>query len=126
MKRLPLYVTAILVLGIVYSGCYYDKADLVYPVTNVTCDTSNVTYSLVVSAILAQNCNSCHGGSAALGGGIKLDNYTNLLAYAKNGHLINDIQQNPGSDPMPKGGSKLSVCDINKIVVWVNNGTPNN
>ena len=126
MKRTILFFTGMFLLAISYSGCYYDKADLVYPPSSVTCDTSHVTYSMTVSGIIALNCSSCHGGTAALGGGIQLDTYTGLSAWAKNGHLVNDIEQNPGSDPMPKGGSKLSNCDINQIIVWINQGIPNN
>lgn len=109
-----------------FGGCYYHKADLVSPPPTSTCDTTNITYSKDVTAIINANCIACHGGDAALSGGVVLDTYPGLLIYANSGDLLNNIEQNPGSDPMPKGGAKLSDCDINIIRAWINNGAPNN
>ena len=45
------------------SGCYYDKAELTYPATATTCDTTAVKYSVDMVSIMNTNCNSCHGGT---------------------------------------------------------------
>ena len=69
-------------------GCYYDKADVVAPVSltnSITCDTSSVGYSKTVAPIIAQSCNSCHGNSYATDGqGIRLDSYNDLKSYITN------------------------------------------
>jgi len=115
-----------LVMTLVYAGCYYDKASLVYPATGGDCDTSNVTLSVELNNILAANCNSCHGGNGASGGGIVLDTYNGLHARVLNGDLLSAITQDGKVTPMPEGGVKLSDCDINKFKAWINAGAPNN
>ena len=107
------------------TGCFYDKEELVYPTTN-TCDTTAVKYSTDIVSILQNNCYSCHAGSAALGGGNRLENYTNLVIYINNGRLLNSIMHSPGAIPMPEGNPKLSDCNIAKIRTWARNGAPNN
>jgi mono/diheme cytochrome c family protein len=121
------FILSIILIVIIFSGCYYDKAELTYPAnTSVTCDTSAVKYSVDILSIMSANCNSCHSGTATSGGGIKLDSYTGLKTYATNGQLLNSLLQNGIVAAMPQGGAKLSDCDINKVRSWINNGTPNN
>ena len=120
----------ILFLGIfLFSACYYDKKDQVYPqVVVATCDTSNITYSVTVTNILNTSCNNCHGTASAnvSGGGILLSTYASVKPYITNGKLINSILQNGQASPMPKNMSKLDQCTINKLTLWVNKGALNN
>jgi hypothetical protein len=120
----------ILFLGIfLFSACYYDKKDQVYPqVVVATCDTSNITYSVTVTNILNTSCNNCHGTASAniSGGGILLSTYASVKPYITNGKLINSILQNGQASPMPKNMAKLDQCTINKLTLWVNKGTLNN
>ncbi len=109
-----------------FSACYYDKEDLVYPSTGGVCDTVAMKYSVDVVNILSANCYKCHAGTAALGGGNMLDNYTGLKFMVNNGKLLKAINHLPGASEMPKGDPKLSDCNIAKITAWVNNGAPNN
>jgi uncharacterized membrane protein len=106
----------------VFAGCYYDKAELIYPSTG-TCDTTNVKYSTTVLSILSTNCYSCHSGTASAGAGIQLDTYTNLKIYITNSQFLNSINQTGSLPAMPLNAAKLSNCDIQKITVWINNGT---
>ncbi|MDO3627002.1 hypothetical protein [Mucilaginibacter sp. BT774] len=124
MKALQ-YISVMLIVILVVTGCYYDHADLVYP-QPTNCLVSNITYSSSVVGILQTNCYSCHSGSASAGGGIKLDNYTSLKIYVTNGQLMNSINHTGGIPAMPLSGSQLSACDILTIKTWINNGTPNN
>jgi len=113
-------------VSIVYlSSCYYDKADLIYT-QNLACDTSAVKYSTIVAPILTKSCNYCHGGTAANGAGIVLDNYASTKVYVDNGKLLNSILQNGKASAMPKGGGKLDACSINKVTNWINKGAINN
>jgi len=120
----------ILLVGILlFSSCYYDKKDQIYPqVVVTTCDTTNITYGVTVTNILTTNCNSCHGATTAnlSGGGIMLSSYAAVKSYVTNGKLINSMMQNGQASAMPKNGSKLDVCTINKMVLWVNKGALNN
>lgn len=107
------------------SSCYYDKADMIYT-QNLACDTTAVKYSTTVAPILTKNCNFCHGGTAANGAGIVLDNYASAKVYITNGRLLNSILQNGKASSMPKGGGKIDACSINKISNWINKGAINN
>ncbi len=89
------------------------------------CDTVNMTYTANVQPILQANCYSCHGNGGA-SGGINLDTYENVKIVAANGELIGTITHAAGHSPMPKGGSKLSDCDINIIKDWINRGMLSN
>ncbi|HVV55204.1 MAG TPA: cytochrome c [Mucilaginibacter sp.] len=118
-------MTAILLSSV---SCYYDHADLSYPQSTSTagCNVANVTYSSSVTGILNANCYNCHSGSAAAGGGIKLDSYSALKTYVSNGQLMNSINHTGGIAAMPLNGPQLSSCQIKTIQTWIDNGTPNN
>lgn len=108
------------------SGCYYDKEEILYPAGS--CNSTGSTYSATVSPLLNARCNSCHSTSAAPGSGnnIVLDNYNSVKTQVDNGKLLGSINHAPGVSPMPKGGAKLSSCEIAKISNWIGSGAPNN
>lgn len=107
----------------VLPGCYYDIEEELYG--SSVCDTSAVTYSLSVKPIIDASCNSCHSTASAQGG-IILDSHSALKGYADSGQLLGVIRHESGYSPMPKGGSKLSDCNIVTIEKWVAAGSPNN
>jgi hypothetical protein len=51
-----------------------------------------------------------------------------LQGNALSGWLVSDINFTPtrGHNNMPKNGTQLPACDINKITRWVNEGAQNN
>lgn len=114
----------ILALTALLAGCYYDKQEDLTP-AGTACDTSGVTYSGKVLAIIQNNCYGCHGSGNTLGN-VNLDGHTNLKAYAVNGKLSGVINHKNGFVAMPQGAGKLSDCDILVIEKWINDGTPNN
>jgi mono/diheme cytochrome c family protein len=117
---------ALIIIG-AFAGCYYDKEELVYPTnTGSTCDTTNVKYSVEVTNILSTNCYSCHGGNAAGGSGIKLGTYADFKIWAQSGIVLEAITHGPNASHMPKGGTKLSDCNIAVIRTWIRNGAQNN
>lgn len=89
------------------------------------CDTANMQYAANVRPILQANCYSCHGNGAS-SGGVTLDSYNGVKAQVNNGNLIGTITHASGYSPMPRGGAKLSDCDINKIRGWIARGALNN
>ncbi len=109
-------------------SCYYDKEEILYPVINNECDTISVNYSITVADIISQNCLSCHSNASAStsGGGIPLEDYSDVKANADNGKLLGSIKHEAGYSQMPKDGSKLNDCNISKIEIWINSEAANN
>jgi len=120
-----LKLLAVLFAGVLgLQSCYYDNVEDLYP-QPLPCDTTNITFSGTVWPIINNNCTGCHSGSAP-SGNISLTNYSKISAAANNGKLLGVIRHEQGYPPMPKGGGKLSNCNITQIENWVNNGTPGN
>lgn len=111
----------------VAAGCTYSHGDP--DPTPQPCEVSaqNVTYSGVISPIFDANCRSCHSTSGAptVGGGNDFGSYQAINRFPS-AVLLGSIEHAPGADPMPKGGAKLSACDIERIKAWIAAGKPNN
>ena len=108
-------------------SCYYDSEEYLYPKLNTSCDTTNVTFSGTVKPILQQFCYTCHSNrNFALGGSIKLEDYSDVKIKADDGHLYGSIAHLSGFSPMPLGGTKLDDCNLLQIKVWIDSGSPNN
>ncbi|HEV3326344.1 MAG TPA: hypothetical protein VG052_12090 [Puia sp.] len=90
-----------------------------------TCDTTNVKYSTQVLSILQNNCYVCHQGPGA-SSGIDFSNYPAFKGWAESGYVVGDITAAPNHIPMPYGLPKLSDCDINTIIAWIDQGMQNN
>lgn len=122
--RLALFM---LPLMAVLQGCYTDNEEDLYPVAAGGCNTSSVTYSGTVKAIVAQSCAyaGCHAGSPAASG-INLEAHAGLQAIATSGQLLGVINHASGYSPMPKNGPKLPQCSIDQIAQWVGAGAPDN
>jgi len=126
MKKKLIILSAIICAAAIFGGCYYDKAEQVYPQSTV-CDTANIRYSTDIVGILSANCYACHSGTASASGGRKFDQYDLLKNnYVNTGALVKAITHAPGVVPMPYNMPKLQQCSIDKIVAWVNKGAPNN
>ncbi len=125
ITEMKIKISALLLIVFCVSGCYYDKYNKLYPpVSETTCDSLNVTYSVSVKDIMNNYCIGCHNASTA-SGGATLDSYSSILPWVQSGQLMGDVKQLSGFISMPPG-SKLSDCDIAKLQKWVNDGAPNN
>ena len=115
------------ILLLVLFGCYYDSEEALYGKPGAGCDTTVTKFSTEVKPILQSYCLSCHSNSAAggSGGGIKLQDYADVKTYADNGKLIGTISHNAGFAVMPKGGGKLTDCNILVVQTWINRGKLN-
>ena len=90
------------------------------------CDTlDTVSFTNHIQPILQSSCVGCHS-SATPSGGIALENYIQTQSQVANGKLLGSVKQEPGFSAMPKGGSKLTDCSINRIEKWINQGALNN
>lgn len=70
----------------------------------------------------------CHSKEnyLVLGGGNNWGDFRQFQAYAKGGPLgsvVEPTDKNYKTIYMPRNASKLSVCDIERIKAWVNNGS---
>lgn len=89
------------------------------------CDSANVTYSGTIRNIINNKCVGCHSGTPPQGG-INFTTYAGLKAKVDDGRLWGAINHLPGFSPMPKGGAKLSTCEIRQVKKWMDAGAPNN
>ncbi|RME13709.1 MAG: hypothetical protein D6799_07825 [Bacteroidetes bacterium] len=106
-----------------WAGQNYSRGDCTIN-QNTSCDTTNVTYTNTIKAIFDNNCIGCHNAYSPAGG-YALDSYMGSKICAQSGRLMGSIQWLSGYSPMPKGGNKLSDCNIKKIQKWINAGMPN-
>jgi hypothetical protein len=109
------------------AGCYYDSEEALYGIPGTGCDTSITKFSTEIRPILQSSCLSCHSNAAALssGGGIKLQDYADVKTNVLNGRLVGSVDHSQGFSAMPKGGGKLSDCNILIIKTWISKGTLN-
>jgi hypothetical protein len=124
MKSLG-FLLAFILFG---TSCYYDKAEELYPPGD--CDTATVGWSATVKPILQNRCYACHNAASAnvSGAGIALEPYSNLQSFLNSNSqaFLGAIQHGSGYSPMPKGGSKLSDCELLQINQWIAGGYPEN
>jgi len=112
-------------LVLLYS-CKKDSAVVMFPYKG-DCLTTNMKFSLDIKPILANSCAfaGCHS-TTSKAGGYAYETYDEVILSANNGSLIGAIKHQSGYSTMPKGGSKLSNCQISKIESWISSGAPNN
>jgi cytochrome c5 len=118
---------ALLIVLLFLSGCYYDSNEALYGVPATGCNTDITRFNTEIRPILQSNCITCHANSVALssGGGIKLQDYADVKSYVLNGKLVGSIDHSTGFSAMPKGGVKLSDCNILIIKTWISKGALN-
>jgi hypothetical protein len=106
------------------TGCYYDNEEELYP-SQITCDTTNVTYSNTVKGIVDFSCTSCHNPNNK-SGNVDLSNHAALAASVNSGKFLSSIVHDGKASKMPQGAPKLDACKIEKIKNWINKGALNN
>lgn len=89
------------------------------------CDSNNFKYSTDIRPLTEKYCQGCHN-STSLQGGYAFDSYAGLKKVVDNGRLLGAINHLGGYSPMPKGGVKLSACQIRQVEKWVADGAQNN
>ncbi len=123
MKRFFVSLVLTGIFMFFFASCYYDNEEALYPDLNSSCDTTNVTYSGTIEAILTDNCYSCHSdANSAFGGNVHLQSVTDVIS---NSSKITVAIRRTGASPMPPSG-KLNSCAITQFEIWVKQGTPNN
>jgi len=126
MKRIILSVSVVITFIILFSSCYYDNEEALYPELNQTCDTTNVTFNGTIVPLLSDYCYSCHSNATAAtaGNNIRLEDYADVVSNAV---MIRGSIKHTGSySPMPKNGGMLKACQISQFDAWVSKGMLNN
>lgn len=126
-KRMPLGDSALTneQINLISKWILQGAKNTVCTQSSVKCDSGTVTYSGVISKIMSNNCIGCHK-PGNLGGGFDLSSHAGVKDCAATGKLYNAVAQNGQAQAMPKGGTKLSNCNISAIKSWIDAGTPNN
>lgn len=86
------------------------------------CDSSQYKYSANIKPLIDKYCIGCHAYPNA-SGSVDLSSYSGVSTSAKNGTLLSSLTRT--TNWMPKGGNKLSDCQIKQFEKWINAGAPN-
>lgn len=92
---------------------------------NAGCDTLNVTYSGTIAPLVQQKCLGCHSGSNPAAS-LNFSSHAVVSLAALNGSIPGAIQHQAPFQPMPPAGGMLPQCDIDKFLIWIQDGAPNN
>ncbi len=110
---------SLLFLSSFLGACYNDKLEDLHPKLNSSCDSTAITYAKQIAAVMNNQCISCHNSNNK-GGGINLDNYTDVKAQGVSGKLLSSVIWDGHASPMPKGSpNKINECSINDIQRWI-------
>jgi hypothetical protein len=88
------------------------------------CDSSKYKFAADIQPMINIYCKGCHNNITP-SGGYSYDSYAGILLPVQNGRLLGAIKHQAGFVAMPRGGNKLSDCQIKKIENWIANGAPN-
>lgn len=112
--------------GLFLSSCYKDNFEKLHPKAPLTgsCDTTiAISYSAQIAPIINNYCISCHGAGQTLP---DLSTYTGVKASAQS-NLYSSVSWDGSVPQMPKGSSsRIPVCDLSKIRLWIAAGAANN
>jgi hypothetical protein len=113
------YLTLALIISAVISACEFKNEE---EFEKQNCDTLNITYSKV-KPIFEYNCIECHNDQVGYYG-IKLNTYSNAKNAALTGLVKLALNNDSLVTPMPFKRLKLEDCDLKKINIWIDTGTP--
>jgi hypothetical protein len=116
----------IAIISISVNSCTNANKEELIP--EAPCDTVGMSYSQDIVPILNNYCYECHGANTYSISGVNLSDYNTLKSYSNGveGQLYKNITHT-SDHPMPlPPRPKLSDCNINKILDWINQGAPNN
>jgi hypothetical protein len=121
-KNIKNFSFLVLISISILSGCAYNKLEEVKVNAPVnTCDTTiKYTYSDVEPIFNGKGCIGCH----SFGQEPELKDLQSFKAFINsNKERFEKSVKFEGNHPMPKGGPKLPQDEINKILLWVCQGT---
>ena len=126
--KLVKYIVVLFALLAVFNGCYYDNVEELHPDIGKTCiDTvGTVTYNANVKPIITTYCGSTGNAASTCHGTVSSSNLP-LVTYADVSlsvdlNLMDAVNQNGNASDMPKGGGKLTDCQIGVLQKWIDTG----
>lgn len=92
--------------------------------TNCTtdCDSSQYKFSANIQPLINKYCIGCHSYPNA-SASVELSSHLGVAFVAKNGTLLSCLTR--PTNWMPKGGNRLSECQIKQFEKWIKAGAPN-
>lgn len=91
----------------------------------IPCDSNNYTYSTAIQPLVTKYCLNCHYGSTP-DGDVGLETYSDVKNAVEKRNLLESIHYTPGYSGMPRGGLRLTKCQIRQFEQWIDAGMPNN
>lgn len=88
----------------------------------VICDSAVSGFRAVIQPMMTKYCVGCHAYPNA-SAQVELSGYIGVKNAINQG-LLKSLDHS-GYYPMPKGGAKLSDCEINQVRNWIQRGAPN-
>jgi hypothetical protein len=88
----------------------------------VKCDSAVSGFTAVIQPMMTKYCVGCHAYPNA-SAQVELSGYIGVKNAINQG-LLKSLDHS-GNYPMPKGGAKLSDCEINQVRNWILRGAPN-
>jgi uncharacterized membrane protein len=88
----------------------------------VKCDSAVSGFTAVIQPMMTKYCVGCHAYPNA-SAQVELSGYIGVKNAINQG-LLKSLDHS-GYYPMPKGGAKLSDCEINQVRKWIQRGAPN-
>lgn len=130
MWRIYVNLLSFLCLSVLFSSCYYDNEDSLYPPLPdgvEVCELEEISYSMVIMPIMEASCTTpdCHAGNIPADN-LDLTSYAEVKKIADNGKLFGVVAHLAGFSKMPRNANKLSDCQINQIDNWIQQGAQNN
>jgi mono/diheme cytochrome c family protein len=131
-----IYYTILFFILLVVISCKHDPLFIPdpnpNPNPNVPCDSTIVNFQEEILPIFLTNCalSGCHGGSSVQKG-IRLDNYTNIIATGRldindpeDSKILKDgiLETDPDKRMPPPPNPRLSNAQIDKIMTWIRQG----
>ncbi|MEP7109555.1 MAG: hypothetical protein ABI760_16295 [Ferruginibacter sp.] len=116
------YTLFIAIMVISVTGCYYDKAELLYNGSQtVNCSTISAKFSPDVKTIIQNKCaiTGCHNSASGEGSTI-LETFTQI-----SGKAARIYQRCVVEKTMPSNGPLLPA-EIAVLKCWIDSGAPNN
>jgi uncharacterized membrane protein len=110
------------VTGMFVSGCYYDKADLLYGTSApINCAATSAKFATDVNPIIQSKCatSGCHNSASAAGNCV-------LVTYAQISAQSARINQRCVVEKTMPTGGPLPAAEMAILKCWIDSGSPNN
>lgn len=124
-KQIPVIAMACMAVIWIFTGCYYDNREELYPVGPGSCDTLDMSFQKDIKPIMDKQCATAGCHASLLPTGYDLSTYAGVYLLIPSGRFLASIDHT-GPFPMPKDLPKMDDCSIAKIAAWIHTGAPDN